>query len=358
MASVMFLSKNLNCAPLALKLAEDGHLVKIFTKEARLQGCLKGCKNPSVTDSWRNFKQYDLICADTAGLGEIADEIKGGNGLVLGGGVFNDRLELDKVYSERVISSICKLTPYTPQECTKGIEISTEGWFNGESFIHYNHSIKQKRLLDGDIGPEIECMGNVVWVTEGDRLTETVLNPLTPLLKKVDYLGPLSVDCIINEDKISFLSFTTRFSYDAMQALNELMNMSLFDFLYRTATQQGSLSFKKEIAIAVRMVMLPYLKTVRQEELHSLRIFDIPQEAKKHVWLGDIYKNKDNYLINGAGDVIGCVTARGMSSHECRRRAYRTLNNILLSKEVIYRRDIGSKAEAQVKSLRGGGWLN
>ncbi len=90
--------------------------------------------------------------------------------------------------------------------------------------------------MEGDKGPNTGCMGNVVFTTEGNRLTEQALMPLSPLLKKVGYVGPIDVNCILTATDAYFLEFTTRFGYDAIQTFSELLKIPLFDFLFTAAT--------------------------------------------------------------------------------------------------------------------------
>jgi len=421
MASILILSKNGDAVPIALRLAQEGHICKMFIKEPKAKPSLQGFKNPSqVQDPKKMLDQFDLVLSDMAGLGSLCDELKEKGKLVLGGGVFNDKLELDREYGLKVCKSLLKVkqpkssTLDTPEECLEylnattqaqvikplgnapvyltlvssdsenrtlksflkergkeltpcliqeqvdGIEISTEGWFNGYEWVKpFNHTFEKKRFMEEDKGPNTGCMGNVVFLTEGDKLTEALLIPLTSLLKKVNFVGPLDVNCIVNQDEAYFLEFTPRFGYDAIQALSELLKESLFDFLYNIATRQGKeVSYYKEYGIAVRLSVQPYPSKQDCDELKGLQFLQVPDEAKKHFWASDVMKNKEeDEVCAGVDGVLGCSTARGETVRECQRRVYRTIKNIVIHPDVQFRGDIGKGVEQDISKLKEQGWI-
>jgi len=423
MASILILSLHGDGVPLALRLQQEGHIAKMWIKDPKVRPSLEGYKNPSkVNDPRKMLDQYDLVLSDMAKMGPLCDELKDKGKLVLGGGKFNDKLELDREYGQKVCKSLLKVklpesvTLDTPEECLKylkdqvdpqvikplgnapvnltlvssdpenrtlksfvkergkelvpciiqrqvdGVEISTEGWFNGREWIKpFNHTMEKKRFLEEDKGPNVGCMGNVVWTTEGDKLTELGLIPLTPLLQKVNYVGPLDFNCIVKDQDAYFLEFTPRFGYDAIQALAELLKEPLFDFLYFLASGQPMEVpyYKDQFSIAVRLSILPYPGSEDCSELKGIQFLQIPDEAKKHIWLSDVMKNKDQEEVcAGVDGVLGAVTARGETVRECKRRAYRTLSNIVIHKDVQFRRDIADDVEEKVKKLKEWGWLN
>jgi phosphoribosylamine-glycine ligase len=420
MASILIISKQGDGVPLALRLAQEKHIVKIYFKEQEAKKSLKGYQNPSVIGSVKIPEQYDLILFDMVGMGNQAEELKAQGRLTLGGGFFNDKLELERDYGERVaaltkvdipktikatkpdevlkylgevdtpqvvkplgnkipgltlvskdrmnrtLKTLVKrigqqLTPCLIQERVEGLEVSTEGWFDGEKFLPaFNHTIEYKRFMEGDKGCQTGCMGNVVWITDGekDELVKCALLPLEPLLSKVHYLGPLDVNCIVSEQEIYFLEYTARFGYDAIQTFCELLKMPLFNFLWDVATKDLSFKFYDEYAIGVRLSMPPYPFEYSTNILEGVQVLDIPQEAQKHLMLSDVMLQDGKEVLAGVDGVIGCVTARGSDVQEARRRAYRTIDNIVIHSDVQYRKDIGAGVESSVEKLKTWGWID
>jgi len=421
MASVLILSKDGDGVSLALRLTQEGNIVKMWVKEPKAKASLDGYKSPSkVSDPRKMLEQYDLVISDMVGMGTLCDQLKEKGKIVLGGGAFNDKLELDREYGLKVCKSLLKidppksvalktskeclryletvtspqvikplgnmptnltlvsidgdnrtlksflqergneLTPCIIQEQVDGIEISTEGWFNGREWVKpFNHTFEKKRFMEGDKGPNTGCMGNVVWTTKEDKLTKALLTPLAPLLSKVNYVGPLDVNCIVNQKECYFLEFTPRLGYDAIQALTELVRESLFDFLYKVATQQvDKINYYGDYGIAVRLSTTPWPGSDKVEELKGVQLLNISQEAQRHVWLSDVMKKDNVEVLAGVDGVLGCVSARGTTIRECKRRVYRTINNIVIHRDVQYRQDIGDDVEGDKGKLEEWGWLS
>lgn len=421
MASILFISQNGDGIPLGLRLASEGHIVKFWFSSAKAKASLEGFKNPSkVSDPRKMLEQYDLVLADMVKNGKLCDELAARGKLVLGGSVFCDKLELDREYGAKVARALTKtkqphttllkttsqlqsyvdraekrlvikplgnkevsltlvsndenniflksvvkmhgdrLVPCVVQDVVDGIEISTEGWFNGKSFVKpFNHTIENKRFLVGNVGPNTGCMGNVVWTTDGDKLTEYTVEPLAPLLEKVGYVGPIDVNCIVDENNAWFLEYTARFGYDAIQTFVELLRIPLFDFLYGIATRHIDEVpvYRNEKAIGVRLSLSPYPSEKGTEQWRGIQVLDVPEAAKRHVWLSDVMLKDERYAVAGVDGVVGCVTARGDDARECRRRAYRTIKNITLSNDVQYREDIGIDVDDKIQKLTEWGWL-
>jgi phosphoribosylamine-glycine ligase len=204
-------------------------------------------------------------------------------------------------------------------------------------------------------------MGNVVFTTSGNKLTQSVIDPLAPLLKKMNYVGPIDVNAILQKDRGFFIEFTTRFGYDAIQAYLELVKGSVFDFLYKIASGSNKPVdvFEDSFSIAVRISVPPWPGGKTDvDKLHGIQMLDIPEKAMNHVWLSDVMLCDEGVpVLAGVDGVLGCVTARGSTIRECRRRAYRTLDNILIHNDVQYREDIGADVDEKISKLVEWGWL-
>ena len=113
------------------------------------------------------------------------------------------------------------------QKVVEGVEISTEGWFDGERFVHFNHTIEDKRLMNSNLGPAIGSQSNTVWIKQDPHgLLVSELGRLVPLLKKAAYIGPIDANCVISETdrRPYFLEWTCRQGYDALYSLLSLLS--------------------------------------------------------------------------------------------------------------------------------------
>lgn len=343
MASILILSKSGAGLPLTRRLALEGNIVKVWCQEDKTRDALKGSKNPSfIGDPRKMLEQYDLILPDESGMGKSIEYAKT-QGKLCFGGTFSDKLELDPEYAKKVYSTLVKLPE---EELEEGISISLQGWFNGETFINlFVYTVNKDRFMEGDKGSNSCHMGCISWLSQEDKLISTTLMELIPLLLKVNYLGPLTINFIIQESRVKFKGFVSRFTYDQMESLTELIKGTLFDFIYSVATTKGmDPKAYLEYSMSVRLSVPPYPYEFELPRT-SEELFIDPR-AERHIWLSKV------------NNVLGCVTARGESVRECKRRVYRTIQNLELRQDVQYRRDIGDDVEEKKALLSQWGWLN
>lgn len=348
MASILLVTNGDGIA-LAYKLVEEGHIVKVYGMESDV---LSGLKNPSVVgDARKMIDQYDLILCGEPSHGLLADELKDKNKLVIGGGTFNDKMLLEPAYFDKVCTTL-HIDNHL-NDSADNIALYLEGWFNGKDWVlPFHYSDVYHRLMDGDHGPVTNCQGTMGWFAEETRIAGVALLPLTDLLEKVGYVGPITACCFVNNNNIAILSYNTCFTYDTFQGMCELIKSSVFDLLYGLASERfdrlpvnGINSYETEFAMSVRLTVPPYPYNIAFDEYEIETPISIPDEAKRHVWLC------------GIDHVLAVVTARGQNVRECQRRVYRTINNIVKSEEVQYRRDIGVHTEQVRIKLSEWGWI-
>jgi len=252
------------------------------------------------------------------------------------------------------------------QEKVEGIEISTELWFNGSSVLSVNHTMEEKTLMEGGIGPKTGCMGDVVWIgTQDSKLYREGIGKMVSILNKVKYRGPIDLNTIVTKSKLYGLEFTARFGYNALFSLLELYSGRLGDLLYGVASgSTKSLNFKKGWSISVTFNLEPYPMDVEPDYSKDILVQGISRQNLKHIWFYDVYKKGDSFACSGNGGNLGCVTARSLSGstgdentvREAKRRAYRTLSNLIIP-DVMYRRDIGLRVPSEYGQLKEWGWL-
>jgi phosphoribosylamine-glycine ligase len=123
------------------------------------------------------------------------------------------------------------------QRLVSGIEVSTEGWFNGTDFVTpFNHTFEDKRFLTGNLGVNTGCMGNIVLRADSDRLTAATVERVAPFLRMIGYRGPFDINCIVNESGAYALEATSRMGYDAVEALIEGLEEEAGTFLFDVAS--------------------------------------------------------------------------------------------------------------------------
>lgn len=255
-----------------------------------------------------------------------------------------------------------KSFPFLLQERVDGIEISTEGIFNGRSFIWpFNHTMEKKRLMNGNRGQNTGCAGSLVWTCEEDEIVKNALLPIEGLLAKHNYHGMVDVNCICTEDKLYFLEFTARFGYAAIENLWHLIDGDKTEFFFKIA--DGFLryqDFLDDFSMAVCLSFPPYPDyndKKRVQALDGMKVIDI-RGHDDNVWLHDVrWNEKKEPVLAGAVGLVGCVVETGATIEDADKKVYRTIDDICLMKEVQYRTDISEGVGKNIKKLKDWGWL-
>lgn len=260
---------------------------------------------------------------------------------------------------EWALSTIPADTPLIVQKLITGVEVSTEGWFNGRDWIRpFNHTFEEKRFLEGNLGPNTGCMGNVVVACGEDKLVKETVMKLTPFLSKVGYRGPVDINSIVNEGGAYVLEATMRFGYDAIEALMEGLMEPVVDLLFETALgAKKEMKLSSDRLIAVRVSVPPWPHAPTKATQAGRPLIGVNEDSLRHLYLTDIYKQGDDYLFAAGDGVVYKATARGRSLQEARTRVYRTVQNVKIL-DMQYREDIGSRFVADWEKLKELGYVH
>jgi len=412
----LLISENGDGLGIAHQLVKEGHIVDCWIKEAQFEKAGKGIVNR--IDSWRPaIPKADLILVDMVGFGLQVERVatqfgkpyigcdplmdvaeldrQKGMELFLKAGIkipetFSfqgpaEALSLLKMWKEpgfvikpcgnisTAETTVCRdretfqfcleqleaTQELIVQRIVEGIEISTEGWWNGRGWIQpFNHTFEEKRFLEGGLGPNTGCMGNIVIAAKRpNKLIQESVIRLETFLKKTKYKGPVDVNCIVTEKEAYGLEITARFGYDAIEALMEGLNEPVANLLFDTATgTKKAMDVTMDFMAAVRLSVPPWPHAKPVQDVKGKPILGLNEQNMKHIYLTDAYKEGKDYFWAAGDGVVLKATARGVSVREATRRVYRTLSNVnVLDKQ--YRLDIGARVENDLGQLKTWGWL-
>lgn len=237
------------------------------------------------------------------------------------------------------------------QEKVDGVECSVEGWFNGDDWIFqsFNSTIEEKRFMNGGLGANTGCMGNVVWFWRHARpkiVRETLLK-LTSILRKANYRGPLD----INTKGGKGLEFTARFGYDAIQTAYHLLGIEmgrLLSDIARGSIRRLSPSF--DFAAGVRVSIPPYPIDHKPEDVYGTMV-EVPNEVMPWFHPNDLQVEDERLVVSGDTGSIGLVTAVSKSLGELDQMVYNRVKKIK-AQDIQYRTDIISfRARKEIPHL-------
>jgi len=143
------------------------------------------------------------------------------------------------------------------------------------------------------------------------------------------------------------VSIQPYFQYDLLYAFLEGMQEEIGRAFHDIAlSNKKEFTFPAKYIIAVRFSIPPYPYPQLSSAKLLLRGYN--EKNARHIWLQDAVKIKAGVFSSGGNGVVATVTARGDTVRECRRRVYRTVDNLSMQ-GMQYRRDIGRGAELVFK---------
>ncbi len=413
---ILLITKDGDGLGIAHKMASDGHQVKVFFAEKDKALALRNIVGRS--SSWRPDASSwaDLVIGDMVGLEKFAGPIEQFDVLSLGFNQKASMLELDRQKQMELMNKVGISLPVwakfsdpdaaedipnlfnnkpvvikpsgnietgktqiiknpdsitwaldqydadqelVVQEFIEGIEISTEGWFNGDDWIvPFNHTMEDKKFLTGDLGPNTGCMGNVVWgINREDKFVQE-LKKLEKFLRFVDYTGPIDLNCIANKSGIYGLELTVRFGYDAIEALDFILEDDLGEFLAAVAFGSATkMRLRSEYSVAVRLSIPPYPHGEPSDMNwgKDVPIYGI-DELNPHLYLTDVWLDNGNYFWSNVDGVLMKVVGKGRKISSAISQAYKEVSKIEVP-NLQYRTDIGARAEQNIRQLKKWGYL-
>ena len=203
-------------------------------------------------------------------------------------------------------------------------------WWNGSKSSAHFQGKMYRRMMNEDLGAECECSGSIVERTTRHSLK--MADTIIPLLRKTDYRGPVCADVVGGKVK----HYRLGLDFDMLYGLLELYRDSVGEFIFGCASGfEGIEKWYDGIAITTLFSYHPYPRT---ENAHISLTGDYNGKAGKHTHWKETRHNGE--MWEAVGNHLGCVSARGISSLEARRRVLRSLNRLSIP-NLQYRTDIG-----------------
>ena len=409
----LFVSRLGDILPTAHRVQQEGDEVTVYIDDEPHRGMYEGILEVVSPLNPKHVDWADVVIFDHVGLGPTAEKIKKRRPLV-GGGEFNDSLELDRGFAFEVMrkhniqmpkyqqfkkkdlagavkyvesldgpvvfkpfgeaptsatyvssgpEDMLPMIPYLLaklpedefllQEYIRGVEISTEGWFNRDHWLRpFNITFEEKKLLSDNLGPNTGCAGDLLKATEDvPRTAKESLLKLTDILTRAGYVGPLDVNAIVSEKGFYALEFTPRFGYDAWQTISVLFGQPIGKFLYELATG----GIKKMPVNTDQWAAGVRLSIPREEGKATAGVPLVGVEDTPELHLSDVVKKDDMYYSGGADNNILTAVAAHKSRAAAIGQVYDTLKELKIPNKE-YRTDVGQRVDQDLGDLKHWGY--
>lgn len=390
---------------IARRLVDEGHDVTVQIKNPKARSDYDGLLKK--TDKLETEKGT-IVLFDSTGGGKTAERLRGQGFDVLGASMFAQQLEMDRhlalelmadsgiqvppsqhftdwdagrQYIETVGERLCyksddnggtsyvasgpedmleylrhaekegEKPDFELQQFVKGLEISSEIWFDGIDWVPpANHTFEKKQLMNDDIGPSSGCAGNVVWACTQTycRICEEGVKQFIPMLRQQGYRGPIDLNTIVNAEGVWGLEWTPRFGFDAFPALMEMMTEPLGETLEKYARGERQVKFplrEKGFGAALRVTIPPYPFDRKSETLapKGIAIRELVRADRNHAYFYNVLLDDEGKLrSSGAFGAIAAFTGFGDTVFDAMGKCEEIAKRVDL-KEKQFRTDLGER---------------
>ena len=246
------------------------------------------------------------------------------------------------------------------QKRVVGVEVAVGAFFNGKSFVYpVNTNFEHKKLFPGNSGPPTGEMGTTMFWSEPNKIFEQTLLKMSSKLAEEGYVGYIDVNCIVNNNGIYPLEFTSRFGYPSIFIQQEGMITPIGLFLWDLAHNlDPKLKVKSGFQVGVRIVMppFPFDDDATFESFSRNAVIVFKKGAPEEVHIEDVKIVEGQWLVAGTSGVVLTVVGLGQTMKQAREQAYARVRNILIP-NMYYRDDIGERWAEDSDRLHNWGYL-
>ena len=244
------------------------------------------------------------------------------------------------------------------QDFIEGVVVSSEVFSLGDKgFIGpYNHTVEVKKSMNNELGPSTGCSGNIVWVCENDRIITEGLSKIEDLCKKHDYIGPIDLNAVVNEQGVYGLEWTPRFGYDATPTLLYGLTEDFGKIFSDLARKQCSeLPLINGYIGGIRLSIPPYPAEPKQgidsEKFSPNKGVPIQnwEDHEANLFFYEVCVSENQELCHSGGTgVIACAIGEGDTPEKSLELPEKILEEIILP-DKQYRTDLTSVLSKLVK---------
>jgi phosphoribosylamine--glycine ligase len=254
-----------------------------------------------------------------------------------------------------------RIKEFQLQRRIMGVEVAAGAFFNGKEFIYpVCINFEHKKLFAGDIGPSTGEMGTSMFWSEPNKIFNATLKKMEPKLREERYVGYIDVNCIVNNNGIYPLEFTSRFGYPTISIQQEGLLTPIAELLYKMA--DGTLTrfrARSGFQVGVRIVVPPFPfndpETFESSSKDAVILFKTPNREGLHI--EDVKNVNGEWVVTGTSGVVLIVCGIGSTMKQAQRQVYNRVRNVMIP-NMYYREDVGDRwSEEDSDRLHSWGYL-
>ena len=258
-----------------------------------------------------------------------------------------------------------KIPLFQLQKRVQGVEVAVGAFFNGKEFVYpINVNFENKKLFPGNLGPSTGEMGTFMFWSSPNVIFNSTLKKMEAKLAEEKYVGYIDINCIVNNNGIYPLEWTSRFGYPTISIQQEGILMPMGEFLYELA--KGELTKFRAASgfqIGARIVVPPFpywdKETFEVKSKDSIIYFKKKGpngEPPEGVHIEDVKIVNGEWIVTGTSGVVLIVIGTGTTMSAAQKQMYNRIDNILIP-HMYYRDDIGERWFEDSDRLHSWGYL-
>jgi phosphoribosylamine---glycine ligase len=277
----------------------------------------------------------------------------------------------DMVYMLQRWKKLHKLMgPFVLQDFIPGIEMAVGGWHGRGGFrAGWCENWEFKKLMNDDLGVATGEQGTILRYVRASKLARKVLQPLEEALERLNYIGYIDVNCIVDEQGTPWpLEFTMRPgwpTFNIQMAVHEGDHAQWLLDLYTTRDSRCWVMNAVAAGVVVSIPDYPYSHMTRKE-VTGVPVYGVRQEDWEHVHPCEMMmgfaprklagKFADVPMMVTAGDYVLVMSGTGHDVRTATDSVYRRLKTLVVPNSPMYRTDIGRRLKKQLPQLQAMGY--
>src|SRR3989344_6440334 len=258
-----------------------------------------------------------------------------------------------------------KIPLFQLQKRVQGVEVAVGAFFNGKEFVYpINVNFENKKLFPGNLGPSTGEMGTFMFWSSPNVIFNSTLKKMEAKLAEEKYVGYIDINCIVNNNGIYPLEWTSRFGYPTISIQQEGILMPIGEFLFQLATGElTKFNTSSGFQIGARIVVPPFpfddKQTFNVKSKDSVIYFKKKGPdggAPEGVHIEDVKLENGEWVVTGTSGVVLIVVGTGTTMAAAQKQMYNRIDNILIP-HMYYRDDIGERWFEDSDRLHSWGYL-
>jgi phosphoribosylamine--glycine ligase len=257
------------------------------------------------------------------------------------------------------------------QEKVDGVEVGIAGYFGPGGWCEaLEESFEHKKLMNDDLGVNTGEMGTVIRHVPKSKLFDRVLEPLTEYLQSINYVGDISVNCIVTDDGTPLpLEFTTRFGWPDQNIRLEVLRCDPVEWMLDLLQGKDTFRVSTQVSVGVVMAHGDFPRSRDADRLGTWAgypISGITSDNQDHIHWQMVMTGQAPRLSKGevkrtrrmltAGNQVCVVTGSAKTVSAAAERAYETAWDIKWPSNRMFRTDIAKRLKDDLPKLQKHGF--